>query len=93
MNATAHPVVDGVTTLAGAPDGYHVDFANPQQQYKLAHYLIVSLACPLALVTLGQRLYTKLYLSTGLKLDDGQSPLASPLIGRASSLLTRGTKS
>lgn len=71
MNQTAYPVVDGVPTLVGAPDGYRVDFAHPQQHFKLAHYLIFSLMCPLALVTLGQRLYTKLRLSTGLKLDDG----------------------
>lgn len=74
MNETVYPVVDGVRTLVGAPAGYHVDFANPQQHYKLAHYLIVGLVCPLAIITLGQRLYTKLYLSTGLKLDDGTSP-------------------
>lgn len=66
------PLTDGVRTLVPAPEGYVVDFENPAQQKVLEHYLITGILGPLALIALCQRYYTKIFLSKGLQLDDGE---------------------
>lgn len=72
------PVTNGVTTFIAAPAGYRVDFEHPQQQKVLEHYLVFGVLGPLALLTLVQRFYTKLFLSDGPKIDDCKSPLPFP---------------
>jgi hypothetical protein len=67
---SAFPVTDGVTTVIAAPDDYDVDFANPQQQFVIHHYLIFGLLGFLAVACLVQRLYTKHFLSGGLQIED-----------------------
>ncbi|KAM0327989.1 hypothetical protein ACHAQA_005388 [Verticillium albo-atrum] len=64
------PVTNGVTTVIAPPDGYVVDFENPQQQNVLDHYFIFGVLGSLALVCLTQRLYTKQFLTGGLQIDD-----------------------
>lgn len=66
----AFPVVKGVTTFLKPPDDYEVDFANPKSRYKLDHVLIFATLGSLAVVCLSQRLYTKHFISGGLKIDD-----------------------
>lgn len=68
----AFPVVHGVTTFIAAPDGYDVDFRNPQSRYKLDHFFIFATLGSLALACVSQRLYTKLFIAGGLKIDDGR---------------------
>ncbi|KAI0127579.1 hypothetical protein BJ170DRAFT_683413 [Xylariales sp. AK1849] len=65
------PVTNGVTTFTKPPEGYVVDFDHPQQQKVLEHYLLFGIGGSLAFIALVQRLYTKIYLSKGLQLDDG----------------------
>lgn len=65
------PVTNGVQTLVPPPEGYVVDFENPQQQKVLEHYLIFGILGPLAFIALLQRYYTKIFLSKGLQVDDG----------------------
>ncbi|KAH7322386.1 hypothetical protein B0I35DRAFT_498868 [Stachybotrys elegans] len=67
----AFPVTNGVTTVIAAPDGYVVDFANPQEQFVIHHFLIFGLLGFLAVLCLAQRLYTKQFLSGGLQIEDG----------------------
>ncbi|KAH8669362.1 hypothetical protein BGZ61DRAFT_460954 [Ilyonectria robusta] len=67
---TSYPVTDGVTTFLPPPDGYVVDFDNPQQQRALDHYLIFGILGPLALICLVQRIYTKHFITGSLKIDD-----------------------
>ncbi|KFA48247.1 hypothetical protein S40293_07378 [Stachybotrys chartarum IBT 40293] len=64
------PVIDGVQVLVPPPEGYVVDFANPQTNAVLQHYLIFGIGGTLALVALLQRYYTKIFLSKGLWVDD-----------------------
>ncbi|KAI5458203.1 hypothetical protein BGZ63DRAFT_432708 [Mariannaea sp. PMI_226] len=64
------PKIDGVEVFRLPPPGYVVDFAHPQQQKKLDHYLIFGIGGPLALIALLQRYYTKIFLSKGLQVDD-----------------------
>ncbi|KAF4924906.1 hypothetical protein CGCVW01_v003840 [Colletotrichum viniferum] len=52
------------------PEGYVVDFENPQRQSVFEHYLVFGILGPLALVCLVQRFYTKLVFSDGPKIDD-----------------------
>ncbi|KAM0281769.1 hypothetical protein ACHAQH_003351 [Verticillium albo-atrum] len=63
-------VTNGVTTAVPPPEGYEVDFDNPQEQNVLDHYFIFGLLGSLALVCLTQRLYTKQFLAGGLQVDD-----------------------
>lgn len=64
------PVTDGVTTFLPPPEGYEVNFDNPQSRYKIHHYLVFGILGPIALFCLAQRLYSKHFLATGLKIDD-----------------------
>lgn len=68
--AAAFPEVHGVTTFLEAPEGYVVNFEHPQERHVLDHYLIFGVLGLLALVCLVQRLYTKHFISGGLKVDD-----------------------
>lgn len=70
-------VTNGVTTFSKPPEGYVVDFDHPQQQKALEHYLLFGIGGTFAFVALLQRLYTKLYLHTGLQIDDRKFPSSS----------------
>ncbi|RYP85778.1 hypothetical protein DL769_000886 [Monosporascus sp. CRB-8-3] len=62
---------NGVVTFLPAPEGYDVDFENPQRQYVVQIYSVAAVGNPLALFFLSQRLYTKIFLARGLQIDDG----------------------
>ncbi|KXJ85327.1 hypothetical protein Micbo1qcDRAFT_107773, partial [Microdochium bolleyi] len=64
-------IVDGIVTIAPATPGYIVNIANPPQQSAIEHCLVFGVPGTLAAVALGQRLYTKVVLSTGFGIDDG----------------------
>jgi hypothetical protein len=66
----APPVVDGVTLLAPAPEGWVVDLENPTRTAVMEHYLIFGIMGGFAFIALCQRYYTKIFLSQGLKIDD-----------------------
>lgn len=66
------PETYGIPTLVPPPEGYVVDFENPQRQAVLEHYLIFGIGGPLAFIALMQRFYTKIFLSKGLQIDDGK---------------------
>ncbi|KAL4731878.1 hypothetical protein ACLX1H_000873 [Fusarium chlamydosporum] len=65
-----YPVINGVTTFLPPPEGYVVDFDNPQKQDALEHYLVFAILGPFALLCLLQRLYTKYFILGSLKIDD-----------------------
>lgn len=66
------PITNGVRTILPCPDGYIVNFADPQQINALPSYLSFGIEAPLATLALIQRFYTKLYLLGGLTVDDGE---------------------
>jgi len=68
---SSYPVTNGVITFLPPPEGYVVDFDNPQQQDALKHFLIFGILGSLAILCLLQRLYVKYYITRGLKIDDG----------------------
>jgi hypothetical protein len=63
--------VNGVTTLIPPPDGYVVDFANPQRRLTTEMYTIFIAENILAFAFLLQRLYTKIRLMKQFQVDDG----------------------
>lgn len=67
---SGYPIVDGVTVLVLPPAGVVPDFDHPEQNKRLAHFLVFGIGGPLAFLALCQRFYTKLFLSKGLQLDD-----------------------
>ncbi|KAI1032475.1 hypothetical protein LB503_012687 [Fusarium chuoi] len=67
---SSYPVTNGVITFLPPPEGYVVDFDNPQQQDALKHFFIFGILGSLAILCLLQRLYVKYYISRGLKIDD-----------------------
>ncbi|CAH0024988.1 unnamed protein product [Clonostachys rhizophaga] len=64
------PVINGVTTFLAPPEGYEVDFVNPQSRHVLDQYLIFALLGPFAFFCLVQRIYTKHFIVGGSKIDD-----------------------
>jgi hypothetical protein len=67
------PVVNGVTTVMPAPEGYVVDFENPQRQFDVEHYAIFAGLGTLAMLFLVQRVYTKIFIAGGMQVDDSKS--------------------
>lgn len=65
----------GVLTALPAPEGYDVNFANPQRQASIETYWVAGLGNFLAFVFIAQRLYTKLGINRTFQLDDGMSPV------------------
>ncbi|CAN9159418.1 unnamed protein product [Alternaria alternata] len=63
--------VNGVITAIPPPDGYEVNFANPQRRLLTEAYVIFTVENILALMFLGQRLYTKVRLMKQFQIDDG----------------------
>ncbi|VTO83655.1 unnamed protein product [Fusarium graminearum] len=65
-----YPVTNGVTTFLPPPEGYVVDFDNPQKQDAIEHYLVCAILGPIAFLFLVQRLYTKYFILGSWKIDD-----------------------
>ncbi|KAJ2900399.1 hypothetical protein MKZ38_002456 [Zalerion maritima] len=64
------PVTNGVTTFLAPPDGYVVDFENPQRRANVETYWICGVENVIALLFLGQRFYTRIFITGGLQYDD-----------------------
>ncbi|ORY68845.1 uncharacterized protein BCR38DRAFT_424486 [Pseudomassariella vexata] len=65
------PMTKGVLTLLPAPEGYNVDFAHPQRQAEIETYWVAAVGNFLALLFIGQRVYTKLAVLRTFQLEDG----------------------
>jgi hypothetical protein len=59
-------------TIIPAPDGYVVDFANPQTQFVIKSYTVAAVEMTLAFLFLIQRLYTKVAIMKNFQLEDGK---------------------
>ncbi|KAL0929829.1 uncharacterized protein CTRU02_215259 [Colletotrichum truncatum] len=64
------PIINGVTILLPAPDGYIVDFQNPQRQAVPEAYWVAGIGTSLSLLLMAQRVYTKAILHGYLELED-----------------------
>jgi hypothetical protein len=62
--------VDGVTVVMPPPEGYVVDFDNPQRNYLLANYLAAGFGMTFAFLFLVQRLYVKIVVMRSFGIDD-----------------------
>lgn len=59
-------------TILPPPDGYDVDFADPQRQYVQATYWATGFMCALGLLCLSQRFYVKFVLQKRFQIEDGR---------------------
>lgn len=65
------PTINGVEVLLAVPNGYVVDFTNPQRNGDHGAYWAYGIGTLLAVLFLGQRLFTRVFVGTGLQVDDG----------------------
>ncbi|KAK1622227.1 integral membrane protein [Colletotrichum phormii] len=64
------PVVNGVITVLSAPEGYVVNFDDPQRQAVPEAYYVAGFGTLLSVLLMAQRLYTKAFLIGRLQWDD-----------------------
>lgn len=70
-------IINGTVTILDPPDGYVVDFDNPQIQYVVESYVVVAVEMTLCFLFLIQRLYTKIAIMKNFQLEDGEFLLRS----------------
>jgi hypothetical protein len=66
---------NGTITIIPPPEGYLVDFENPQVQFVVKSYTVAAVEMSLAFIFLVQRLYTKVVIMKKFQLEDGKSPI------------------
>lgn len=71
-------MVNGVVTVLPAPPGYQVDFDNPQRKAETETYWVAGIGNFVALLFIGQRLYTKLAILHTFQAEDGKPSIPSP---------------
>lgn len=64
-------IIDGVPVLLPPPEGYEVDFDNPQRQAVPEAYWIAGVSVFVSLLFVAQRLYTKFVIMRKIQADDG----------------------
>ncbi|KAK1704547.1 integral membrane protein [Colletotrichum lupini] len=64
------PLVKGVVTVLPPPEGYVVNFDNPQRQAVPEAYYVAGFGTLLSVLLMAQRLYTKAFLIGRLQWDD-----------------------
>lgn len=70
--SNVYPTVNGVQVLLPAPSEYIANLDHPQRNGDTAVYWAFGIGNILALLLLGQRLYTKIFLAHGLQIDDSK---------------------
>lgn len=63
--------VNGTITMLPPPDGYVVNFENPQRRLVTGTYILFIVENILAIIFLVQRLFTKTRLMRVFQVDDG----------------------
>lgn len=63
-------VVNGVVTPLEAPEGWVVNFDNPVRQAVPAAFWVSGFGLFFSITFMAQRMYTKIFLSGGLQVDD-----------------------
>lgn len=69
-----------IPTVLEAPDGYVVDFDNPQRIAVPEAYYVTAVTTFLGVLMIAQRLYTKIFIVRKVQLDDGTSLQATPVL-------------
>ncbi|KAM5347352.1 hypothetical protein ACJ41O_010357 [Fusarium nematophilum] len=64
-------VVDGVPVALPPPEGYEVDFDNPQRNSEMAAYWLFGVGNFLALLFMAQRVYVRAAIQKTVKIEDG----------------------
>lgn len=64
-------VVDGVHVALPPPEGYHIDFENPQRNGETAAYCLFVIGNFICLLFMLQRLYVRAVIHRMVYLEDG----------------------
>lgn len=80
IDAFTMPVVNGVTTVMATPEGYVVDFDNPQRTGVPEVYFVAGFGIVLSLLFTAQRLYVNAVVEKGLQVDDGELAVPNILV-------------
>lgn len=67
-------MTNGVLTALPAPEGYEVDFENPNQIGDVAGYIVTGIGVAVAFSFLCMRVYTRVVISRNFGLEDGTHP-------------------
>jgi hypothetical protein len=70
-SAAMATVIDGVAVLIPPPEGYEVNFDNPQRNSHIAMYVVFGVGMVVAHAFLGQYMYVKLWLRRQFDLEIG----------------------
>ncbi|KAF4971251.1 hypothetical protein FSARC_1873 [Fusarium sarcochroum] len=65
--------INGTVVAVAPPEGYDVDFDNPQRNSVMAIYVVCGIGTSLALFFLFQRLFVKVFVRKNFGIDDGLS--------------------
>jgi hypothetical protein len=65
-------LTNGVITAIPAPEGYVVNFENPQRTGNIAAYAVCAVGMVLAFLFMAQRLYVKVIVRRSFGFDDGK---------------------
>jgi hypothetical protein len=63
---------NGIITIIPPPEGYVVDFQNPQVQFVIKSYTVAAVEMTMAFIFLVQRLYTKIAIMKSFQLEDSK---------------------
>jgi hypothetical protein len=73
-------VIDGVPVAIPPPEGYKVDFNNPQRNSVTEAYWLFGVGNFLSLLFVLQRVYVKGFLQRSFRIEDGQSRTRQPFL-------------
>ncbi|KAH7317034.1 hypothetical protein B0I35DRAFT_512840 [Stachybotrys elegans] len=78
-------IVNGIPVLIPPPEGYEVDFENPQRNAHISMYIVFGIGMVVSHAFLGQYLYVKLWLRHKLDLE-----IVMVILAYLTSLVTQG---
>lgn len=74
--------INGTLVALPPPEGYVVDFENPQRNSVTVTYVVSGVGMTLALFFLLQRLYVKIFVRNKFGIDDGMQHMESQRLKR-----------
>lgn len=72
-------VIDGVPVALPPPEGYVVDFDNPQRNSETAAYWLFGVGNVVCLLFIIQRVYVRAVIQKTFKVEDGRAIPSSPI--------------
>jgi hypothetical protein len=74
LRNTVMATINGTQVAMAPPEGYQVDFDNPQRNMMAANYIVYAVGLILSAMFLGQKLFVKIHIQRGLGVEDCMLP-------------------